>query len=431
MLVGDEPGIPFGRPPLSKTYLRGEEELADWYVKPTEWYAEHDVERKLGSVVALDPSGGEIRLGTTERIAFDQLLIATGGRNRRLQVRGADLDGVFSLRTVAECEAIKDAARPGQRAVVVGMGFIGSEVTASLRQLGVSVTAVCAGSGPLASVLGPEVAAVMADAHRDQGVQLLVDDRAEAFTGDGHVQGVLTANGARLTCDFAVVGAGIEPAVDLFEGTGIAIENGIVVDSRCRTSAANVFAAGDVANHEHPVFGRIRVEHYNNAERQGRAAAQSMLGAEDAYDDIHTFWSDQYEHKIEYVGYARRWDRFVVRAASKSGRFSASIWRAAVSARCSDSTVAAIPSWTWTASLPQPSGWCVLQHVSMPASSRTRARRSRSSPPRRRGQPLVIDGRTTLTRMLDPATVMITVPTSAVNSVEDRYRFMSARAPST
>jgi 3-phenylpropionate/trans-cinnamate dioxygenase ferredoxin reductase subunit len=324
VLVGDEPGIPFGRPPLSKTYLRGEEGLQDWYVRPESWYAEHGVERKLTTVVALDPSGREVRLATTERIAFDRLLIATGGRNRRLQVRGADLDGVFSLRTVAECEAVKAAAHPGQRAVVVGMGFIGSEVTASLRQLGVEVTAVSAGAGPLAGVLGSEVAAVMAGIHREKGVDLVTGDRAEAFTGDdGHVQAVLTAKGARLACDFAVVGAGIEPAVDLLKGTGIVLDNGIVVDSRCRASAAHVFAAGDVANHDHPVFGRLRVEHYNNAERQGRAAARSMLGAEDAYDDIHSFWSDQYEHKIEYVGHARRWDRFVVRGSVEQRSFLA------------------------------------------------------------------------------------------------------------
>lgn len=321
LLVGDEPGIPFGRPPLSKTYLRGEESLADWYVKPAAWYAEHDIECLLGTVLAVDPSAREVRLAAAEPLAFDQLLIATGGHNRHLPVPGADLAGVLSLRTVADCQAIQQAARPRQRAVVVGMGFIGSEVTASLRNLGVEVTAVCTGSGPLVSVLGAEVAEVMVGVHREHGVELIVDDRAEAFTGESRVQQVLTANGARLACDFAVVGAGILPAVDVLHGSGIAIDNGVIVDSRCRASSAGVFAAGDVANHEHPVFGRVRVEHYNNAERHGRAAARSMLGAGDAYDDIHTFWSDQYEHKIEYVGHARRWDRFVVRGSLEQRSF--------------------------------------------------------------------------------------------------------------
>ncbi|TMB91057.1 MAG: hypothetical protein E6J45_07410 [Chloroflexi bacterium] len=321
VLVGDEPGIPFGRPPLSKTYLRGEEGLTDWLVKPAPWYAERGIERLFATAIAVDLSAREVRLTAAAPLPFDRLLIATGGRNRHLPSPGADLAGVLSLRTVGDCDAIKNAARPGQRAVVVGMGFIGSEVAASLRQLGVEVTAVCTGSGPLVSVLGPEVAEVMAGVHRDYGVQLLVDDRAEAFIGDGRVEAVLTSRGARLECDFAVVGAGIEPAVDMLKGSGIAIDNGVIVDARCRTNVEGVFAAGDVANHEHPVFGRVRVEHYNNAERQGRAAARSMLGSGDTYADVHTFWSDQYEHKIEYVGHARRWDQFVVRGTIEQRSF--------------------------------------------------------------------------------------------------------------
>jgi 3-phenylpropionate/trans-cinnamate dioxygenase ferredoxin reductase subunit len=228
---------------------------------------------------------------------------------------------VLALRTLADCDAIKEVAVPGKHAVVVGMGFIGSEVAASLRQLGVNVTAVLSGVGPLARVLGDDVGSVMAAIHREKGVETLVDDRVVAFMGAGRVERVLTSRGAIVQCDFAVTGTGIQPAVDVARESGILIDDGIVVDERCRTNVAAVYAAGDVANQLHPVFGRVRVEHYNNAERQGRAAARSMLGATEPYDDLLSFWSDQYEHAIEYVGHAPRWNQFVVRGSVVQRRF--------------------------------------------------------------------------------------------------------------
>src|SRR6202140_4279900 len=189
VLVGDEPAAPFGRPPLSKTYLRGEEDWTAWLVKPPDWYEQHNVERLHARVESIDVQAREIVLETSgERMAYDRLLLATGGRNRGLSVPGATLPGVLGLRTLADCNAIKEAAVPGSHVVVVGMGFIGSEVTASLRQLGVSVTAVLGGLGPLAGVLGDEVGSVMAGIHRDKGVELLLDDRVVAFAGDGHVE---------------------------------------------------------------------------------------------------------------------------------------------------------------------------------------------------------------------------------------------------
>ncbi|HEY6378551.1 MAG TPA: FAD-dependent oxidoreductase [Candidatus Dormibacteraeota bacterium] len=321
VLIGDEPEVPFGRPPLSKTYLRGDKNLSDWLVRSADWYAENGVERVSARVTAIDASAHEVALDSGDRFAYDRLLIATGGRNRRLSLPGADLAGVFGLRTVADCEAIQRWAQPGQHAVVVGMGFIGAEVAASLRQMGVSVTAVFSGSGPLARVLGDEVGAVLAAVHRENGVALVADDRVVAFAGTEHVENAVTTRGARLACDFAVVGAGIEPSVESLRDSGIAVDNGVLVDQQCRTSVADVYAAGDVANHLHPVFGRLRVEHYNNAERQGRAAARAMLGSNEPFADIHSFWSDQYEHAIEYVGHARRWDRFVVRGSLEERAF--------------------------------------------------------------------------------------------------------------
>ena len=318
VLISREPGVPFGRPPLSKTYLRSEEDLGAWYVRPAGWYAEHDVELRSGATVAaVDPAAHTVTLDSGDELAYQKVLIATGGRNRRLSIRGAGLPGIHYLRTVAECDAIKRAAVPGRRAVVVGMGFIGCEVAASLTQLGVQVTAAFPGRDPLERVLGGEVGALVSAFHRANGVELLPGDQVTAFEGAGRLEAVVTAAGRRIACDFAVAGVGIEPDVP---AVAVAQENGILADELCRASEPDVYAAGDIANHLHPLFGRIRVEHYNNAEKQGAAAARSMLGSTAPYDYLYSFWSDQYQHKIEYVGHAARWDEFVVRGSLDEGK---------------------------------------------------------------------------------------------------------------
>jgi 3-phenylpropionate/trans-cinnamate dioxygenase ferredoxin reductase subunit len=320
-VIGREPGIPLGRPPLSKTYLRSEDDLADWYVRPAGWYEEHDVDRLAGSTAAvIDTAAHTVLLDSGQELPYRKVLIATGGRNRRLDVPGADLPGLHYLRTVAECEAIKGEAVAARRAVVVGMGFIGSEVAASLTQLGVQVTAIFPGRFPLERVLGPEIGPLFGAIHRANGVELLAGDPVAAFEGTDRLEAVTTASGVRVACDFAVAGVGIEPVVPAVAGPSIAQDNGVLVDELCRASAADVFAAGDVANHLHPVFGRVRVEHYNNAEKQGAAAARSMLGSDAPYDYIHSFWSDQYDHKLEYVGHATTWDELAVRGNPEDGR---------------------------------------------------------------------------------------------------------------
>ena len=311
VLISREPGVPFGRPPLSKTYLRSEEDLDDWYVRPAAWYADHDVELRSGAAaVAVDPATHTVILDSDERLGYQKVLIATGGRNRRLGIPGADLPGIHYLRTVAECDAIKQDAVPGRRAVVVGMGFIGCEVAASLTGLGVQVTAVFPGRIPLERVLGGQVGALIGAIHRANGVELLPGEQVAAFEGTERLEAVVIAAGHRVTCDFAVAGVGIEPNI---LAVTVARENGILADELCRASAPDVYVAGDVANQLHPLFGRVRVEHFNNAEKQGAAAARSMLGSTAPYDYLHSFWSDQYEHKIEYVGHATKWDEFVVR----------------------------------------------------------------------------------------------------------------------
>jgi 3-phenylpropionate/trans-cinnamate dioxygenase ferredoxin reductase subunit len=322
LLVSREEEIPFGRPPLSKTYLRSEEDLSGWYVRPAGWYQEHDVERLGGCVVvAVDADLHKVTLDSGQELSYQKLLIATGGRNRRLDVAGAELPGIHYLRTLEECEAIKREAVADRRAVIVGMGFIGCEVAASLTQLGVRVSAIFPGAAPLERVLGGEVGAAVAAIHSAKGVELCADDQIVAFEGGERVQAAVTAGGRRIACDFAVAGVGIEPELPTFVGSAVTLSNGVLVDELCRSGAPDIYAAGDVANQLHPVFGRVRVEHYNNAEKQGRAAARSMLGSATPYDYIHSFWSDQYEHSIEYVGHATAWDEFVVRGSLRERRF--------------------------------------------------------------------------------------------------------------
>jgi 3-phenylpropionate/trans-cinnamate dioxygenase ferredoxin reductase component len=321
VIIGREPGIPFGRPPLTKEYLRSEQGLDDWYVRPPEWYAAHEVDLQTESVRAIDPAAHTLTLESGRDLGYRKVLIATGGQNRRLRVPGAELPGIYYLRTVAECDAIKQEALAGRHAVVVGMGFIGCEVAASLTQLGVEVTAIFPGTNPLERVLGDQVGALIGTIHRSKGVRLLAGGEVAGFAGTEKTESVVLADGNHVRCDFAVVAVGIAPDAPAFTGSPVDQDNGILVDELCRTSAPDVYAAGDVANHLHPVLGRIRVEHYNSAEHHGIAAARSMLGSAAPFDYIHNFWSDQYEHTLQYVGHATRWDDFAVRGDPAEGKF--------------------------------------------------------------------------------------------------------------
>jgi 3-phenylpropionate/trans-cinnamate dioxygenase ferredoxin reductase subunit len=323
-IAGAESRPPYHRPPLSKGYLRGEERFEDQLVNPADGYVSSGIDLRLGvSARRIDPRTKLVELEGGEGLAYDRLLVTTGGRNRRPPIPGLELEGVLQLRTVEEADRIRASAIPGREAVVVGMGFIGSEVTASLRHLGVRVTAIEGLRTPLARVLGEPVGQVLAQVHRDHGVELVLEDSVAAFEGSGRVERVRTARGRVLPCDFAVVGIGISPNSELLEQAGAATDNGVMVDELCRTSLPDVFAAGDVTNHRHPVFGRIRVEHWNNAFQQGRAAALSMLDRGVPYDYIHSFWSDQYDQSLEYVGFAQTWDQLVFRGDPESRRFLA------------------------------------------------------------------------------------------------------------
>jgi 3-phenylpropionate/trans-cinnamate dioxygenase ferredoxin reductase component len=326
VLIGAEPRAPYERPPLSKEYLRGEFSFEQALLRPSNFYDDNGIETRFG-VRATEVHAAEqvVELEGGERLPYDKLLIATGGRNRRFPIPGLDLEGVYDLRTVDDCDRIRAESAPGRRAVVVGMGFIGSEVAASLRQLGVDVVVVERDPVPLRRVLGEEVGRVMAGIHLDQGATLIFEDTVASFEGEGgRVGRVRTGHGRLIECDFVVMGLGIEPVTELLADTGVEIDNGIVVDEYCRTGVEGIYAAGDVANHYHPVFDRrIRVEHWQNALKQGPAAARSMLGKGDPYDEIPWFWSNQYDSNLQYAGFHTEWDELVVRGSMEERNFVA------------------------------------------------------------------------------------------------------------
>ena len=324
-LIGAEAHPPYERPPLSKEYLRGEVPIEKALVKPPDWYRENDVTTLLGiAAERIDVSERTVVLSDGHTVGYDALLIATGGRNRKISAPGSELDGVFQLRTVADADRIRAAATDCHRAVVVGMGFIGAEVAASLRALGVEVTAVEPLPTPLYRVLGGEVGSALAALHSDHGVKLTLEDVVESFEGTGRVEAVTTKAGSRIECNLVVAGIGIEPVTEIVTGTGVEVDNGILVDEYCRTNVDGIYAAGDVANHMHPLFARrMRVEHWQNAMRHGAHAAKSIMGATDPYTEVHWFWSDQYDANLQYAGHHREWDQLVFRGSVADRSFLA------------------------------------------------------------------------------------------------------------
>jgi 3-phenylpropionate/trans-cinnamate dioxygenase ferredoxin reductase component len=325
VLIGAEPELPYERPPLSKDYLRGESERESARVHAQDFYSQQEIELLTGTTVAaVDPASARVGLDDATELEFDRLLLTTGAKPRRLQVPGGDLQGIYYLRTLADCDAIRERLDASGRVAVVGAGWIGSEVAASARQRGLDVTMIDPMKLPNERIFGREIGEFYRDFHAQHGVQLLLGERVESFEGDGAVQRVRTASGKAVECDFVVVGVGVAPRVRLAEQAGLDVDNGIVVDERLRTSAENVFAAGDVASAWHPFFERrIRIEHWSNALNQGPAAARAMLDLDTTYDRIPYFFSDQYEVGMEYSGYATEWDQVVLRGDYDEGEFIA------------------------------------------------------------------------------------------------------------
>jgi 3-phenylpropionate/trans-cinnamate dioxygenase ferredoxin reductase component len=271
VLIGAEPERPYERPPLSKDYLRGESEREKTHVHEQGFYRQHEIELLTGTTVsAIDPAASRVTFEGAPDLAFDRLLLTTGAAPRQIQIDGAELEGVYYLRTLTDCEALRARLDGGGHVAVVGAGWIGSEVAASARQRGLEVTVIDPLELPNERIFGREIGEFYRDVHAQHGVELLLGEGVESFEGDTAVRRVRTASGKTVECDFAVVGVGVAPRVELAQAAGLEIDNGVVVDEHLCTSVANVFAAGDVANAWHPVFERrIRVEHWANALNQG------------------------------------------------------------------------------------------------------------------------------------------------------------------
>jgi 3-phenylpropionate/trans-cinnamate dioxygenase ferredoxin reductase component len=315
VLVGAEPDRPYERPPLSKEYLRGETPDEKLYLQTPTYYEEQRIEMRLGMrATRLDVAARVVTIEGGEGLAYDKLLIATGCEVRRLTVPGSELEGLFYLRTRGDSERLGAEIQRARRVVVIGAGFIGSEVAASARTMGREVTLLEAAPVPLARALGPRMGEYCAGIHRDHGVDLRLGCGVSELLGSARVEEVVLANGSRIACDLVVVGVGVAPAVSWLDGSGLALENGVVVDEYCESSVPGVYAAGDVANAWNPLFSeRLRVEHYDNAQNQGLAAGKSMAGRREPYAPVPYFWSDQYDMTLQYVGHGRGDDEIVVR----------------------------------------------------------------------------------------------------------------------
>jgi 3-phenylpropionate/trans-cinnamate dioxygenase ferredoxin reductase component len=328
VLVGDEQHPPYERPPLSKDYLAGNAEKDSAAVHGRDWYAEHNVELRLGTAVTrLDPAAHRVSLADGNALEYTKLLLATGAAPRALPLPGADADGVYMLRRFEDSDRIKQALPSAGRLVVIGAGWIGLEVAAVARQAGVDVTVVETAALPLLNALGPEAAEIFAGLHREHGVDFRFGSQVAEITTDGSkVTGVRLTDGTTSPAGAVLVAVGVEPNAGLAREAGLTVDNGIVVDAALRTSDPDVFAAGDVANAFHPLLRRqIRVEHWANALSQPATAAASMLGKDASYEELPYFFTDQYDLGMEYTGYVEPggYDQVVFRGDTAAREFIA------------------------------------------------------------------------------------------------------------
>ncbi|MEI2643193.1 MAG: FAD-dependent oxidoreductase [Candidatus Nanopelagicales bacterium] len=317
-LIGNEHVRPYERPPLTKDYLLGKAEAEKAFVHPQSWYADNDVDLLLDATVE-SLGGNTVALSNGTELTFDRLAITTGARPRRLDLPGSDMPGIHYLRTMDDAQRVRDLFTMDNLAIV-GAGWIGLEVAAAARASGVQVTVLETAELPLLRVLGPRIATVFADLHRDHGVHMEFGISIDGF----EVEGVRLADGRLIPAQAVVVGVGVVPNTELAEGAGLAVDNGILADEHLRTSHPDIFAAGDVVNATHPVLGRrIRVEHWANALNQPAVVAAGMLDQDATYDRLPYFFTDQYDLGMEYVGHADATSEVIVRGDESAREFVA------------------------------------------------------------------------------------------------------------
>jgi 3-phenylpropionate/trans-cinnamate dioxygenase ferredoxin reductase subunit len=325
LLAGREPEPPYERPPLSKEYLRGEAAREDAYVLSADWYGENGVELLSGvNVMSLDPVERTAKLQGGEEVAFGRALLATGAVVNILRVEGAENEGIHYLRAFGNSDAIRAEAEAAEHVVLIGGSYIGTEVAASLTAQGVKCTIVMMEDVALSRVFGEDAGRWFQHKLESNGVEVHGGEELQAFEGDGRVRAVVTKSGRAIECDAVVVGAGVRPDTVLAERAGLAVDNGIVCDSKLRSSAEGVYAAGDCCSYDSVVHGRrLRVEHWDVAMQQGMHAARNMLGEDRDYEVVPYFFSDLADWaSLEYVGPAHEWDEEVWRGDRDAGEFS-------------------------------------------------------------------------------------------------------------
>lgn len=329
VLVADEEHLPYERPPLSKDFLAGKKELGDFTVHDSDWYHANKIELRSGvEALAIDATAGTVTLSDETTLDYDKLLLATGARSRWLTIPGADSTGVHYLRRYQDAENLKTTFKEGTSLAIVGAGWIGLEVAASARQHDVEVTVVESAKVPLSGAVGEEVGKVFAELHRDHGVDLRLDTEVkEITTEDGRATGLKLGDGSTITADRILVAVGAAPNVELAEAAGLTVEDGgVVVDASLRTSAPDIFAVGDIAAAEHPLYEqRIRTEHWANALKQPEVAVAGMLGEPVEYKELPYFFTDQYDLGMEYAGHAPDYQRVVFRG-DVDGRQFVAFW---------------------------------------------------------------------------------------------------------
>jgi 3-phenylpropionate/trans-cinnamate dioxygenase ferredoxin reductase subunit len=324
LLVGEEPYLPYQRPPLSKKYLAGELDVPRLLLRQEKFYAEHGVEVLLNTrVTDLDRTARTVSLSDGSRVGFDHLVLATGSRVRKVPVPGGDLAGVHYLRTIDDVNRIREDFRAGAKLIIVGAGYIGLEVAAVAVTHGLGVTVVEMADQVLARVEAPPVAAFLTEVHRTAGVDIRCNAGLGRIEGGNRVEAVTLADGTRLPADLVIIGVGVVPATELAEQAGLPCDNGILVDEHCRTADPRILAVGDCTNHPNPLLGRrLRLESVPNAQEQAKTAALTILGRPEPYAEIPWFWSDQYDLKLQIVGFSSRQQQAVVRGDPASRSFA-------------------------------------------------------------------------------------------------------------
>jgi 3-phenylpropionate/trans-cinnamate dioxygenase ferredoxin reductase component len=316
-----EPELPYERPPLSKEFLRGEAGREKTRTHDEAWYREHDVEVLLATRAStLDPSTRTVTTEIGDQLRYGGLVLATGAIPVRLGLPGEDLEGVYYLRTVDDSERLRAAISRAETMVVIGGGFIGAEVAASATQMDTRVTLLELVETLWTKAVGPQMGRFFEEFLRDRGVHVRTGIGAQGLEGDGGVEAVVLPDGTRLAADVVVIGVGVRPDVDLAERAGLAVDDGILVDEQLRAAGPRapqgelrIWAAGDVANAAHPLFGRIRIEHWAEALNQGLIAGRNLAGASERYDRVPYFFSDQFDLSLSYLGHVREWDELVTR----------------------------------------------------------------------------------------------------------------------